>query len=202
MRMKVFSRNRFKGEGHGAAHWITNGSGNGAAGLSPFVKGLAGIWKFSLWAALACGITACSTIGTRTTEYAALPELPPTTPNHVKILREQPPGPYQELGTIVVDGSTEPIPPPEKFEHALRQQASDLGADAVVVVSDRVQPDGLVGDLPPSEYYRVGGYWTRSVETVSGRQIVAVAIKYGTLPMTGRTDYMPSDGSSQVPWTE
>jgi hypothetical protein len=56
-------------------------------------------------------------------------------------------------------------------------------------VSDRVQPDGLVGDLPPSEYYRVGEYWTRSVETVSGRQIIAVAIKYGTLPMTGRTDY-------------
>src|SRR5438552_1086898 len=112
MRMKVFSRNRFKGEGHGAAHWITNGSGNGAAGLSPFVKGLARIWKFSLWAALACGITACSTIGTRTTQYDELPELPPTTPNHVKILREQPPGPYQELGTIVVDGSTEPIPPP------------------------------------------------------------------------------------------
>jgi hypothetical protein len=81
------------------------------------------------------------------------------------------------------------MPPPEKFEEALRQQASDLGADAVVVVSDRIQPDGLVGDLPPSEYYRVGEYWTRSVDTVSGRQIIAVAIKYGTLPMTGRADY-------------
>jgi hypothetical protein len=107
----------------------------------------------------------------------------------VKILLEQPPGPYQELGTIVVDGSTVPTPSPEKFEAALRQQASDLGADAVVVVSDRVQPVGLVGDLPPSEYYLVGEYLARSVETVSGRQIVAVAIKYGTLPMTGRTDY-------------
>lgn len=187
--MKVFSNIRFKGEGNRAAHWITNGSENGAASLSPFVKGLAGIWKLSLSAALACGITACSTIGTRTTQYADLPELPPTTPNHVKILREQPPGPYQELGTIVVDGSTEPIPPPEKFEDALKQKAADLGADAIVVVGDRVQPDGLVGDLPPSEYYRVGDYWTRSIETRSGRQIVAVAIKYGTLPMTGRAEY-------------
>lgn len=190
MRMKVFGKLRFKGEGHGAAHWITNGSDNGAAGLSPFVKGRAGIWKLSLCVALAFGVTACSTIGTRTTPYAAVPELPPTTPNHVKILLQQPPGPYQELGTIVVDGSTEPMPPPEKFEEALRHQASDLGADAVVVLSDRVQPDGLVGDLPPSDYYLVGDYWTRSVQTISGRQSVAVAIKYGTLPMTGRTDYL------------
>jgi len=178
-----------KGEGHGAAHWITNGSDDGATGLRPFVKGLAGTCKLSLWVALACGVTSCSTIGTRTTPYATVPELPPTTPNHVKVLVHQPPGPYQELGTIVVDGSTEPIPPPEKFEEALRQQASNLGADAVVVVSDRVQPIGLVGDLPPSEYYLVGDYWTRSVQTISGRQIIAVAIKYGTLPMTGRTDY-------------
>jgi len=67
---------------------------------------------------------------------------------------------------------------------------ADLGADAVLVVGDRVQADGLVGDLPPSDYYLVGEYWTRSIETISGRQIVAVAIKYGTLPMTGRTDYL------------
>jgi hypothetical protein len=106
----------------------------------------------------------------------------------VKILRSQPAIPYEELGTIVVDGSTEPIPSPEKFEEALRQQAAGLGADAAVVVSDRVQPNGLVGDLPPSDYYLLGEYGTRSIETVSGRQIVAVAIKYGSLPMTGRID--------------
>ena len=82
------------------------------------------------------------------------------------------------------------MPPPEKFEEALRQKAADLGADAVLVVGDRVQADGLVGDLPPSDYYLVGEYWTRSIETISGRQIVAVAIKYGTLPMTGRSDYL------------
>jgi hypothetical protein len=84
--MKVFSKVRLSGEGHRAAHWITNGSDGEVVRLRPFVKGLA-------------------------------------------------------------------------------------------------------GDLPPSEYYRVGEYWTRSVETVSGRQIVAVAIKYGNLPMTGRTEY-------------
>jgi hypothetical protein len=189
MKMKGFSKVQILGEGHGAAHWITNGSGNREVALRPFVKGLGFVCKLSLWVALACGVSSCSTIGTRTTPYAAAPQLPPTTPNHVKILRVQPPAPYQELGTIVVDGSTAPIPPPEKFEDALRQKAADLGADAVVVVGDRVQPDGLVGDLAPSEYYRVGEYWTRSVETESGRQIVAVAIKYGSLPMTGRAEY-------------
>jgi len=190
MRIKVLSRVRLKGEGCRAAHWITNGSDDRAVVLRPFVKGLAGICKLSLWVALACSVTSCSTIGARTTPYAAAPQLPPTMPDHVKILRDQPPGPYQELGTIVVDGSTEPMPPPEKFEEALRQKAANLGADAVVVVSDRVQADGLVGDLPPSDYYLVGEYWTRSIETISGRQIVAVAIKYGTLPMTGRTEYL------------
>jgi hypothetical protein len=190
MSIKFFSRVRLAGEGRMVAHWITNGSDDRAVVLRPFVKGLAGFCVLSLWVALACGVTSCSTIGARTTPYATAPQLPSTSPDLVKILLRQPPGPYQELGTIVVDGPTEPMPGPEKFEEALRQKAAGLGADAVLVVGDRVQADGLVGDLPPSDYYRVGGYWTRSIETISGRQIVAVAIKYGTLPMTGRTDYL------------
>jgi hypothetical protein len=188
MNKNFFGRTKLTGEGVMVAHWITNGSDGPNAALRPFVKGLAGICAMSVWFVLACGVCSCSTIGTHTAEYVTVPPQPPTTPNHVKILRTQPARPYEELGAIVVDGSTEPIPPPEKFEEALRQQAADLGADAAVVVSDRVQPDGLVGDFAPSEYYRVGEYWTRSIETVSGRQIVAVAIKYGALPMTGRID--------------
>jgi hypothetical protein len=188
MKKKFFAKMKLTGEGGMVAHWITNGSDGANAALRPFVKGLAGICMLSVWIPLACVVCSCSTIGTHTEEYAAVAPQPPTSPDHVKILRTQPAGPYKELGAIVVDGSTEPIPSPEKFEEALKQQAADLGADAAVVVSDRVQPDGLVGDLPPSEYYRVGEYWTRSVETDSGRQIVAVAIKYGSLPMTGRID--------------
>lgn len=188
MSMKFFTRVKLTGEGGKVAHWITNGSGGANADLSPFVKGLTGVCTMAVWVVLVCAVCSCSTIGTHSAQYVSAPQLPPTTPNHVKILRGEPSGPYEELGTIVVDGSTEPIPPPEKFEEALKQQAANLGADAAVVVSDRVQPDGLVGDLAPSEYYQVGDYWTRSVETDSGRQIVAVAIKYGSLPMTGRVD--------------
>ena len=188
MSMKFFNRAKFTGEGGMVAHWITNGSGGANAALRPFVKGLAGVCRMSLWVVLVCGVCSCSTIGTHTEQYASVAPQPPTTPNHVKILQTQPAVPYEELGAIVVDGSTEPIPPPEKFEEALKQQAAALGADAIVVVSDRVQPGGLVGDLAPSEYYQVGEYWTRSVETDSGRQIVGVAIKYGSLPMTGRVD--------------
>jgi len=188
MKKCFFRRVKLTGEGGMVAHWITNGSDGPNAVLRPFVKGLADVCMMSVWLVLACSVCSCSTIGSHNAEYVSVPPQPPTTPNHVKILRSQPAGPYEELGAIVVDGSTEPIPPPEKFEEALRQQGADLGADAVVVVSDRVQPDGLVGDLPPSEYYRLGEYWTRSIETDSGRQIVAVAIKYGSLPMTGRID--------------
>ncbi len=190
MRINIFSNLQLKGKGQTVADWITNGSEHKQNSLRPSVKSASGICAALFGLVLAWSVTSCSTIGARTTPYATAPQLPSTSPYHVKILRDQPPGPYQELGTIVVDGSTEPIPPPEKFEEALRQKAADLGADAVVVVGDRVQADGLVGDLPPSDYYRVGEYWTRSVQTVSGRQIVAVAIKYGTLPMTGRTEYL------------
>ena len=188
MSMKSFGRVRLTGEGGMVAHWITNGSGGANAALRPFVKGLTGVCRMSVWVALACAVCSCSTIGTHTEQYTSVPPQPPTTANHIKILQTQPAVPYEELGAIVVDGSTEPIPPPEKFEEALKQQAAALGADAIVVVSDRVQPDGLVGELSPSEYYQVGEYWNRSVETVSGRQIVAVAIKYGSLTMTGRVD--------------
>ena len=47
--------------------------------------------------------------------------------------------------------------------------AGKLGADAVVVVYDRVQPVAA---------YVSGPWWSRSVETISGRKVVAVAIRY------------------------
>jgi len=43
-----------------------------------------------------------------------------------------------------------------------------LGADAVVVL-DRVQPVGA---------YVMGPYWGRSIESVSGRKVIGVAIRF------------------------
>ena len=44
-----------------------------------------------------------------------------------------------------------------------------MGADAVVVVYDHRQPMGA---------YVMGWYWDRSIETVTGRNVVDVALKY------------------------
>ena len=68
-----------------------------------------------------------------------------------------------------MDASLEPAPPVPDVEQRLRVHGAKLGADAVVVVYDRVQPVALY----------VSGPWRgRSVEGVSGRKLVGVAIKY------------------------
>jgi hypothetical protein len=54
-------------------------------------------------------------------------------------------------------------------EQKLCKAAGKLGADAVVVVYDRVQPVAA---------YVSGPWWSRSVETISGRKVVAVAVRY------------------------
>ena len=73
------------------------------------------------------------------------------------------------MGDILVDASTDPAPPIEKIEAKLRDEASKLGADAVVVVYDRVQPTAA---------YVSGPLWDRSIQAVTGRKVVGVAIKY------------------------
>lgn len=55
------------------------------------------------------------------------------------------------------------------IEDRLRSEAAQLGADAVVVVLDRVLPAGT---------YISGPYWAPSVQTVIGRKVVGIAVKY------------------------
>ncbi|MGC4075020.1 MAG: hypothetical protein QM760_21475 [Nibricoccus sp.] len=55
------------------------------------------------------------------------------------------------------------------MEDKLRSEGAKLGADAVVIVYDRVQPIGA---------WVTGGYWNRSVDVEKGQRIVGVAIKY------------------------
>jgi hypothetical protein len=87
----------------------------------------------------------------------------------VEILRTQPTRPHDRLGEIMIDASTDPAPPIAKVEEKLRKEAAKLGADAAVVVYDRVQPVGVIVS---------GGYWYRSASTISGRKLVGIAIKY------------------------
>ncbi len=101
--------------------------------------------------------------------YVGAPRLAPTDPAKVVILRTPPTRAHERLGEVTVDASVEPSPPMEKIEAALRERAAALGADAVLIVHDAIQPMG---------YYAWGPWWAPSVSAVSARIVVGVALKY------------------------
>jgi hypothetical protein len=114
-------------------------------------------------------LAACATVDVTTTQYLGAPRYQPTEPNAVQILRTEPTAPHDRLGEVLVDASVDPAPSISEVEQKLCKAAAKLGADAVVVVYDRVQPVAA---------YVSGPGWGRSIETISGRKVVAVAIRY------------------------
>jgi hypothetical protein len=104
-----------------------------------------------------------------TTPYVTAPHFAPAERDAVKIVRTEPLEPHERLGEIVVDMSITWPPPIAKVEARLAEESAKLGANAVVVVVDRVQP---------SEGYVTGTYWGRPMESVTGRKTIGVAIKY------------------------
>jgi len=115
-------------------------------------------------------LTACATVAATSMQYIGAPHPPATDAGRVAILRAPPPLAHDRLGEVVVDASTEPPPPIEQVEDKLRSEAAKLGADAIVIVVDQVQPIGA---------YVYGPGWG-SVDPVIGRRIVGVAIRYRT----------------------
>jgi hypothetical protein len=118
---------------------------------------------------LTCWLVACTSLDATTTPYAGAPHYPPSDPALVHIQRTKPTKPHDRLGEIVVDASTHSATLGNNVEQKLRQEAAKMGADAVIVVYDRLQPMGASV---------MSGYWDRSIETVTGHTIVGVAIKY------------------------
>jgi len=130
---------------------------------------LASAFTCLLLATNACLLVSCVSIDATTTQYVGAPRFPPTDSASVEILRTEPMRPHMRLGEIVIDASTEPAPPIAEVEDKLRAEAAKLGADAVVVVVDRVQPVGA---------FVSGPWWGRDVDVIEGRKDVGVAIKY------------------------
>jgi hypothetical protein len=119
---------------------------------------------------IACASASCASVSATSMQYVGSPQLPPSNPAGVEILRAEPTRPHERLGEVALTASTAPAPAVTEVEDKLRTKASSLGADAVVVVYDALQPVGV---------YATGGWWLdRTVFTVSGRRLVAVAIKY------------------------
>jgi hypothetical protein len=117
----------------------------------------------------AAALAACATVDVQSTEYIGGPRYQPTDPKSVQILRAEPKAPHDRLGEVMVDASTDPPPPVTEIEQKLAQAAAKMGANAVVVVLDRVQPVAA---------YVTGPYWGRSIESVSGRKVIGIAIRF------------------------
>lgn len=128
---------------------------------------------FALTRILLLGLVAvlvsCSSVSVTTMPYVGAPRFPASDPAGVEILRTEPPRPHERLGEVEVDASTEPAPPIAEVEQKLRAEAAKMGADAVVVVHDRIQPVGA---------FVAGPWWGRDVDVITGRKLVGVAIKY------------------------
>jgi hypothetical protein len=136
---------------------------------SSTVTRLARTYRVVTVAVVAGALAACASVDVQTTEYVGAPRYQPTVPNSVQILRTEPTVPHDRLGEIVVDASTDPAPPVTEIERKLVEAAAKMGANAVVVVLDRVQPVAA---------YVTGPWWGRSVESVSGRKVIGVAIRF------------------------
>ena len=122
-----------------------------------------------LLAGVACLFVSCASVNATTTQYVGVTHYPPSNPANVAILRSEPTQPFERLGEIMLDSSTDPAPPVTEIEQKLRTEAAKIGADAAVVVYDRVQPMGV---------FISGGYWNRTASTVTGHRLVGLAIKY------------------------
>ena len=127
--------------------------------------------KPSLVCIALCSLAAasCATIEATTTPYVEAPQLAPTDPGTVKIVRTEPLEPHERLGEVVLDMSISTPPPIELVEATLADESAKLGANGVVVVVDRVQP---------SDNYVTGTYWGRPYDSVTGRKTIGVAIKF------------------------
>jgi hypothetical protein len=127
------------------------------------------VTRGALLVSIVCALTSCASVSVTTMPYVGAPHFPPSDPAAVEILRTEPARPHERLGEIEVDASTEPAPPIAEVEDKLRAEAAKMGADAVVVVHDRIQPVGA---------YVSGPWWGRDVDVIEGRKLVGVAIKY------------------------
>jgi hypothetical protein len=121
-------------------------------------------------AALLFTLTGCSTVSVNSNQYIGGPTYPPSNPAGIEILRTPPTKPHERLGEVTAEPSSDSVKV-DKIETALRTAAAKMGADAVVIVSDRTQVTGAM---------ITGPWYGRTLEQTTSRVIVGVAIKYTT----------------------
>jgi hypothetical protein len=119
---------------------------------------------------LALALTGCSFVTTRVQPYLGGPSFPPSDPAKVEILRSEPTRPHERLGEVFAEPTGDPTV--VQYEQALREGGAKMGADAVIVVYDRMQVVGSVVSGP---------WWAPAASPVVGRVVVGLAVRY-TVP--------------------
>jgi hypothetical protein len=122
---------------------------------------------FFVFTAIHCFIIACSPVSVQVVQELGTPSFSPTDPGSVEILNSQPSKPSISLGEIKAEPTQSATN--ADIETQLRIAAGKLGANAVVIVSDR---DRLMGAAIE------GGFGDRRLSPEFERVIIAVAIRY------------------------
>jgi hypothetical protein len=126
-------------------------------------------YRFALLAAAALlAFTGCQGVSTSSTQYVGGPIYGPSNPADVQILRTMPTRAHVRLGEVTAEPDSESVPV-QKIEAALSKAGAKMGADAVVIISDRTQVTGAVVSGP---------LFARTVQQTTARVVVGVAIKY------------------------
>jgi hypothetical protein len=112
-------------------------------------------------------LTGCNTISMRSAAYLSSPNFPPTEPSSIEILQTAPTKPHVRLGEITAEPSGNPTK--QEIQEKFQVAAAKMGANAVVIVSDRTQ---IMGG------FVTGGWYDRQIMPVEGRVITGVAIRY------------------------
>ena len=114
-------------------------------------------------------LTGCNTVSTSTNQALGVPTYPPNpNPAMIQVMTTPPTRPHVRLGEIQAEPYSSSVTA-AKITESLQKAAAKLGADAVVIVSDRNQVMGAMV---------TGGWYGRSVQAIDQRVIVGVAIKY------------------------
>ncbi len=112
-------------------------------------------------------LAGCSSVAVRTVPFTGVPTYPPTYPDIVEVLRTAPMRPHDQLGEVYIE--PEGNASVEAIEAGLQKGAAPLGADAVVIVSDRT---GQIGGILETSWVK------RELLPTPDRAIVGIAIRY------------------------
>ncbi len=124
----------------------------------------------------------CSNVSISSKHYHGAPAYPPTVPAQIQILGQWPDEPYDALGELTVEPVNNGITM-QTTEAAIQKAAAKMGANTVVIVSDRNRVIG--GQL-------VGPWGAQDYEPVTSPVYIGVAIRYTAPPPAGSPAIDPS----------